>query len=67
MNQSKFVARVQVARVQVAIGFGFPFHWLIIWREIFKLITKRSNCNHVVTFDSNLKTALTGSANQFVV
>ena len=29
------------------------------WCESFKLITKRSNCNHVITFDSHLKTALT--------
>ena len=29
------------------------------WCESFKPITKRSNCNHVITFDSHLKTALT--------
>ena len=47
------------SRMQVdAIGFGFPSHWLINWREIFKPITKRSNCNRVITFDSHLKTAL---------
>ena len=28
------------------------------WRESFKPITKRSNRNHVITFDSHLKTAL---------
>ena len=28
------------------------------WRESFKPITKRSNCNHAITFDSHLKTAL---------
>ena len=28
------------------------------WRESFKPITKRSNRNHVITFDSQLKTAL---------
>ena len=28
------------------------------WREIFKPITKSSNRNHVITFDSHLKTAL---------
>ena len=27
------------------IAFGFASHWLKNWREIFKLITKRSNCN----------------------
>ena len=44
--------------MQVAIGFGFPSHWLINWREIFKPITNRSNCNRVFTFYSYLKTAL---------
>ena len=33
-------------------------HWLKNWRDSFKLITKRSNCNHVITFDSHLETAL---------
>jgi len=33
-------------------------HWLKNWRDSFKPITKRSNCNHVITFDSHLKTAL---------
>ena len=28
------------------------------WRDSFKAITKRSNRNHVITFDSHLKTAL---------
>ena len=28
--------------VQVAIGFGFPSHWLISWLEIIKPITKHS-------------------------
>ena len=28
------------------------------WRESFKPITKHSNRNHVITFDSHLKTAL---------
>ena len=40
------------------IGFGFGFHRLKNWRESFKPITKRSNRNHVITFDSHLKTAL---------
>ena len=39
-------------------GFGFASHWLKNWRESFKPITKRSNRNHVITFDSHLKTAL---------
>ena len=40
------------------IGFGFASHWLKNWRESFKPITKLSNRNHVITFDSHLKTAL---------
>ena len=43
------------------MGFGFDSHWLKNWRESFKPITKRSNRNHVFTFDSHLKTALNGS------
>ena len=65
MNQSKFVAipcnllkAREKSRMQVAIGFGFPSHWLINLRDIFKPITKRSNCNRVITFDSHVKTAL---------
>ena len=46
------------SRVHGAIGFGFASDWLKNWRESFKPITKRSNRNHVITFDSNLKTAL---------
>ena len=38
---------------------GFGFHWLKNWRESFKPITKRSNRNHVITFDRHLKSALT--------
>ena len=65
MNQSKFVAILcnlhkarEKSRVQVAIGFGFPSHWLINWRDIFKPITKRANCIRIITFDSHFKTAL---------
>ena len=36
------------SRVQVEISFGFPSHWLINLREIFKPITKRSNCNGAI-------------------
>ena len=65
MNQSQFLeitcnsheAR-EKSRVHGAIGFGFASHWLKNWRESFKPITKRSNRNHVITFDSHLKTAL---------
>ena len=48
------------SRVHGAIGFGFGFasHWLKNWRESLKPITMRSNRNHVITFDSHLKTDL---------
>ena len=66
MNQSQFLAITcnspearEISRVHGAIGFGFASHWLTNWRESFKPITKRSNRNHVITFDSHLKTALT--------
>ena len=65
MNQSQFLAITcnslkerENSRVHGAIGFGFVSHWLKNWRESFKPITKRSNRNHVITFDSHLKTAL---------
>ena len=67
MNQSQFLAITcnssearEISRVHGAIGFGFASHWLKNWRESFKPITKRSNRNHVITFDSHLKTALIG-------
>ena len=63
MNQSQFLATTcnspearEVSRVHGAIGFAS--HWLKNWRESFKPITKHSNRNHVITFDSHLKTAL---------
>ena len=65
MNQSEFLAITcnllkarEKSREQGAIGFGFAPHWLKYWREIFKPITKCSNRNQVITFDSHLKTAL---------
>ena len=71
MNQSQFPAITcssrearEKSRVHGAVGFGFAFgfafasHWLKNWRDSFKPITKCSNRNHVITFDSNLKTAL---------
>ena len=65
MNQSEFLAITSYllkARekpcVQGAIGFGFASHWLKNWREIFEPITKRSNHDRVITFDSHLKTSL---------
>ena len=64
-NQSQFLAITcnslearEKSRVRGAIGFGFASHWLKNWRDSFKPITKRSNRNHVITFDSHLKTAL---------
>ena len=68
MNQSQFLAITfssvearEKSRVHGAIGFGFASRWLKNWRESLKPITKRSNRNHVITFDSHLKTALLGS------
>ena len=65
MNQSEFLAIIcnslesrEKSRVHGVFGFGFASHWLKNWRESFKPITKRSNRNHVITFDSHLKTAL---------
>jgi len=65
MNQSQFLAITcnslvarERSRVHGAVCFGFDSHWLKNWRESFKPITKRSNRNHVITFDSQLKTAL---------
>ena len=46
------------SRVHGVIGFGFASHWLKNWRESFKPITKRSNRNYIITFDSHLKSAL---------
>ena len=65
MNQSQFQAITcnslearERSRVHGANGFGLASHWLKNWRESFKPITKRSNGNHGITFDSHLKTAL---------
>ena len=65
MNQSQFLAITcnslearEKSRVHGAIGFGFASHWLKNWRDSFKPITKRSNRNHVITFDGHLKTTL---------
>ena len=64
-NQSQFLAITrnslrarEKSRVHGAIGFGFTSHWLKNWRQSFKPITKRSNRNHVIIFDSHLKIAL---------
>ena len=66
MSQSQFLAITcnscearEKSRAHGAIGFGFASHWLKNYRDSFKPpITKRSNRNHVITFDSHLKTAL---------
>ena len=65
MNQLQFLAIIgnslearEKSRVRGAIGFGFASHWFKNWRDSFKPITKRSNRNYVITFDSRLKTAL---------
>ena len=62
MNQSEFVAIAckllkarESSRVQDMIGFGFVSHWLKNWRDISKPVTKLSNRNRVITFDSHLK------------
>ena len=46
------------SRVHGAIGFGFTSPWLKNWPKSFEPITKRSNRNHVITFESHLKTAV---------
>ena len=65
MNQSQFLGITcnshearEKYRVHGAIGLGFASHWLKNWRDSFQPITKRSNRNNVITFDSHLKTAL---------
>ena len=65
MNQSQFLAITcnslkprEKSCVHGAIGFGFASRWLKNWCESFEPITKRSNRNHVIIFDSHLKTAL---------
>ena len=65
MNQSQFLAITckslearEKSRVHGAFDFGFASHWLKNWRESFKPITKLSNRNHEIPFDTHLKTAL---------
>ena len=65
VNQSQFLAITcnslearEKSRVHGAIGFAFASHWLKNWRACFKPISKRSNRNYVITFDSHLKTSL---------
>ena len=70
MNQSKFLEITcnflkvwEKLCVQGAIGLAS--YWLKDRREIFKPIIKHSDRNHVVTFDSYLKTALS-TCNVFI-
>ena len=62
MNQSQFLAitcnSLEAREKSRVLGFGFDSHWLKNWRESFKPITKLSNRNYGITFDSHLKTAL---------
>ena len=65
MDQSQFLAITcnslearEKSCVHGAIGFGFASRWLKNWHDSFEPITKLSNRNHVITFDSHLKTAL---------
>ena len=62
MNQAEFLAITcnlpkawEKSRVQGVVCFGFASNWLKNWCETFEPITKRSNHNHVITFDSHLK------------
>ena len=62
VNQSQFLtipcnspeAR-EKSGVRGVFGFGFASYWLKNWRDSFKPITRRSNRNPVITFDSHLK------------
>ena len=72
MNQSQFLAITcnspearEKSRVHSAIGFGFASHRLKNWRDSFKPISKLSNRNHAIIFDSHLKTALSLSLINF--
>ena len=64
MNQSEFQAitgnLLRAWEKSLAQGaIRFASHWFKNWREIFEsIISKRSNRNHAITFDSPLKTAL---------
>jgi len=67
VNQSPYLATTcnslkvrEESRICGAIGFDLASHWLKNWCKSVKQIAKRSNRNHVITFDSHLKTALYG-------
>ena len=74
INQPQFLAITcnslkerEKSRVYGAIGFGFASHSLKNWCESFKPVTKHSNRNHVITFDSHLKTALLYTRTVFLI
>ena len=46
------------SRVRGPTGFGFACHLLKNWLKIYEPLTKRGNCNRVITFNRHLKTAL---------
>ena len=54
-----FLKAQEISLLQHTSDFGFAAHWLKIWRQIFKPITKFINRNRVMTFDSHLKSSLT--------
>ena len=65
INQSQFLAIIcnslkaqKESRIHGAIGFRLASHWFKNWHESLKPITRRSNCNHVITFDSHVQNAL---------
>ena len=59
MNQSEFLANAQSKRKLHAQGkIGLASHCLKNWSKIYKPITKWCNYNCVITFKSDLKTAL---------
>ena len=65
MNKSQFLAITcsSLEAREKSRVHGFDSHWLKNWRDSFEPITKRSNRNHVISFDSHLKTALKPSVN----
>ena len=65
MNQSEFLAITcnhlkarEKSCVQGEIGFSFVCHWMKDWREILKLIVKRSDRKRVITVESHLRIAV---------
>ena len=67
MNESQFLAitgnllkarKKSCVHGTIGFGFGFASRWLKNWREFFEPITKHGNRDHVITFESHLKTAV---------